>query len=147
MAKGDVYHPDYNKLYPKVAISPEVRKFLKHSDRKMEYMEIDLKRGTFRQNGAYFTQAKEVSLDSVVEEDEPVFVSTDTSPEERLIANEEIDRLHRALEKLLPEERDLIRELYFKCTPETLLAQRLGITQQAISKRLMKIVRKLRQML
>lgn len=147
MAKGDVYHPDYNKLYPEATISPEVRKFLKRSDRKMEYMEIDLKRGTFCQDGAYFTQAKEVSLESIVEEDEPVFTSAEFSPEERLISNEEIERLHRALEKLLPEERDLIRELYFKRIPETLLAQRLGITQQAVSKRLMKIYRKLRRML
>ena len=146
MAKGDAYHPDYNKLYPKVTITLEVQKFLKRSDRKMEYMEIDLKRGTFRQDGTYFTQAKEVSLD-IIEEDAPVFISAGASPEERLIANEEIDRLHRALDRLLPEERDLIRELYFKHTPETLLAQRLGITQQAVSKRLMKIYRKLRKML
>ena len=46
MAKRDKSHPDYTKLYPGAEIAPEVAQLLKRSDRKMEYMEVDLKRGS-----------------------------------------------------------------------------------------------------
>ena len=43
MAKYDKYYPDYNKLYPEVDIAPEIMDTLRKSDRKMKYMEYDIK--------------------------------------------------------------------------------------------------------
>ena len=37
------YRPDYGKLYPGVELNEAVLDVLKKSDRKMEYMEYDLK--------------------------------------------------------------------------------------------------------
>ena len=43
MAKHDKYHPDYSKLYPGIESRPEILAVLKQSDRKMKYIEVDLK--------------------------------------------------------------------------------------------------------
>lgn len=43
MSKKDKYLIDYKKLYPGVDIPPEVLDVLKKSDRKMMYVELDLK--------------------------------------------------------------------------------------------------------
>ena len=43
MSKKDKYLIDYKKLYPGVDIPPEVLDVLKNSDRKMMYVELDLK--------------------------------------------------------------------------------------------------------
>ena len=68
MSKKDKYLIDYKKLYPGVDIPPEVLDVLKKSDRKMMYVELDLKsehylikegRETFM--GKYGLTATEVS--------------------------------------------------------------------------------------
>ena len=55
MSKKDKYLIDYKKLYPGVDIPPEVLDVLKKSDRKMMYVELDLKSehlpSGFRQKG------------------------------------------------------------------------------------------------
>lgn len=47
MAKNDQYHPDYKKLYPEIELRPEILTVLKRSDRKMEYIDVDLKTERF----------------------------------------------------------------------------------------------------
>ena len=51
MSSRDKYHPNYKELYPGIQNRPEILDTLKKSDRKMEYMEVDLKRGTFIYDG------------------------------------------------------------------------------------------------
>ena len=43
MPKIKKYYPDYGALYPDTPIHPDVLKVLRESDRKMKYMEYDLK--------------------------------------------------------------------------------------------------------
>jgi|GEM_PF-4684472 len=95
MAKRDKYHPDYKKLYPGEEITPEVLESLKRSDRKMEYMEVDLKQGSFRQHAAEFAYSREISLDQLRDEEEIDFLSPSLSPEEIAVHIDEIDRLYR----------------------------------------------------
>ena len=47
MPKYDRYHPDYGRLYPEIQARPDVLSVLKKSDRKMEYMEVDIKQERF----------------------------------------------------------------------------------------------------
>ena len=47
MPKYDKYHPDYGSLYPEIQARPDVLSVLKKSDRKMEYMEVDIKQERF----------------------------------------------------------------------------------------------------
>jgi len=59
MAKRDKYHSDYKKLYPGVEITPEIEKHLKRSDRKIRYMEVEIKHGVYRQGSAAFVPTRE----------------------------------------------------------------------------------------
>ena len=149
MAKRDKYHPDYKKLYPGEEITPEVLELLKRSDRKMKYMEVELKQGTFRQNmetkTAKFIPSREDSLERMMDEDKEEFPSTTPSLEDEAVHSDELDRLRKALETLEPEEYELIHALYYEEISEERLAQQAGITQQGISKRLKKIYRKIKK--
>ena len=73
MSSRDKYHPNYKELYPGIQNRPEILDTLKKSDRKMEYMEVDLKRGTFIYDGekqiAKFIPSREDSYDQMISED------------------------------------------------------------------------------
>ena len=56
----------------------------------------------------------------------------------------EVDKLHTALSLLAPEERALIQALFFDERKESELAMELGISQPAVYKRKMKILKKLK---
>ena len=59
----------------------------------------------------------------------------------------EVDRLHTALSLLAPEERALIQALFFDERKESELAMELGISQPAVYKRKMKVLKKLKLLL
>ena len=147
MAKRDKYHPDYRKLYPGVKISPEVMKTLKQSDRKMEYMEVDLKQGPFQRETAEFARCREDSLERLIDEEGMEFVSSGLSPEETAIRNDEKSRLRRALLMLEAEEFALIWALYFVGLSEAEYAKHMGVSQKTISNRWVKIAKKLKNQL
>lgn len=58
-----------------------------------------------------------------------------------------LEKLHKVLPLLTEEERLLIQRFYYEEIPETKLAGMYGVTQQAISKRLIKIEGKLKKLL
>ena len=148
MAKGDRYHPDYRKIYADVKISPEVLKALKQSDRKMEYMEVDLKQGRNRRyKGTGFkknNRGKEISLDMFFDDNMVEFASQELTPEDIIICCDEIRRLRKALALLKPEEYSLIQAIYYKGISEKALGKEKGISQQGISKQRIRILKKLR---
>lgn len=49
---NDPYRVDYLKIYPCLKERPDVLEVLKKSDRKMKYMEVDLKSEQRRKNAA-----------------------------------------------------------------------------------------------
>ncbi len=151
MAKRDRYNPDYEKIYPGVELTPEVSKVLKQSDRKMKYMEVDIKRGVFRHDPdakkAEFTPTREDSLDRLLDEEKLDFLSADPSPEEAVVHNDELDRLCRALKMLKPEEYALIHAVFFEEITEKTLANQVGITQQGISWKLQRILARIKKLM
>lgn len=74
MSKRDKYAPDYSKLYPGVEISPEVRRVLTGSDRKMKYCEFDLKTEQVRKcretGKRKIYPAREDSLDRLIDDND-----------------------------------------------------------------------------
>lgn len=68
-----------------------------------------------------------------------------TDIEDELILQEDIRHLYEVLDSLEGEARLLIDELYFRGVTESELAKRLGISQQAVSKRKRKILKQLRE--
>jgi len=55
------------------------------------------------------------------------------------------EKLHAAIGELSPEEQKIIYEIFFERKSETELAETLGITQQAVSKRKKKVLAKLKE--
>ena len=56
----------------------------------------------------------------------------------------EVDKLHTALAMLTPEEQTLIQALFFEERSESQMAVELGISQPAVYKRKVKILKKLK---
>lgn len=143
MAKGDKYHPNYQKLYPGVELTPEVMEILKQSDRKQEYMEVDLKSETFLQDQnariARFIPSREDSYDRLCDEEMIGFPSSEVLPEDEAIHNDELERLRKARAILQPDEQALLKALFDDGLSEREYAKQLGISQKAVNKRWHKV--------
>lgn len=59
----------------------------------------------------------------------------------------EVTRLHAAISKLSTRQQTLIRELFFHRKTQATIADRLGISQQAVSDQLSTIIKKLKKLL
>lgn len=57
------------------------------------------------------------------------------------------DSLHKALNKLLPQQKELIEEIFIKEKPIVKVAEEHGVTEAAIRNRLKKIYKKLKAFL
>lgn len=151
MANRDQYNPDYEKLYPGAKITPEVAKALQQSDRKMKYMEVEIKHGVFRQDldakTAQFTLAREDSLERLFYDESMEFVSHAPTPEEIVIHNDAVERLRKALALLSSDERALVKALFEDCLSERQYAKKLGLSQKAVNKRWHKIKEKLKKLM
>ena len=151
MSKRDKYAPDYRKLYPGVTITPVVMRALDQSDRKMQYFELDLKterkRINQRTKAVTVSPAREDSLDRLTENNEHQYLLEGASPEETLIERDELERLRLALKRLEPEERKLVKALFFEEKTEQQYAESLDVTQQAVSYRIKAICRKLKKIM
>ena len=117
-------------------------------DRKMRYFENDLKTERFvlgkEGQVVQIIPSREDSLDRLVDENTQQFSDKQESVESVVLHKLEVDRLHTALSLLAPEERALIQALFFDERKESELAMELGISQPAVYKRKMKILKKLK---
>lgn len=151
MKTRDKYHPDYKKLYPGERITPEVLSALKQSDRKMEYMEVDLKREGFRQDleamTTEFIPSREDSYERLQDDENAKFLLDEPTPEDKAIHRDELMQLYAALEQLEPDELLLIKALYFDGLSERELGKTLGIPQRTLHDRKVRIQRKLRKLM
>ena len=117
-------------------------------DRKIRYFENDLKTERFvlgkEGQVVQIIPSREDSLDRLVDENARQFSDEQESVESVVLLKLEVDRLHTALSLLTPEERALIQALFFDERKESELAVELGISQPAVYKRKMKILKKLK---
>jgi len=149
MPRNKKYHPDYSRLYPDAEISPEVMVTLKKSDRKMEYMEWELKHSRVRKNTAgeitSVMSAREESLERMQEAGK--FPGTVPSPEEPFFQAEEERELYRCLALLNDDEQALIHALFVDRLTEQEYAAVIGRTQQSVNERKQRILGKLKKLL
>lgn len=75
------------------------------------------------------------------------FASSDLTPEQALIKNEDYRRLHNALSKLPNEQRELIIRVYFKNEKQADIAREQGVTRKAINNHLERIYAQLKKFL
>ena len=73
------YNPDYESFYSGIEITPDVLHVLRTSDRKMRYMEHQLKTERFvedqEQRVAKFLPSRETSLDEMIEKEHRQFAA------------------------------------------------------------------------
>ena len=114
---NDPYRVDYLKIYPCLKERPDVLEVLKKSDRKMKYMEVDLKSEQRRknaENGAEsYVPSKEDSLERLVYSAKCQFADDAEGVEDAVIRIDDLCRLRAALDRLSEEERFLIYALFF----------------------------------
>ena len=136
MPRHSAYNPDYESLYPGIEITTDVLHVLRTSDRKMRYMEHQLKTDRFVENQeqkvAKFLPSRETSLDAIIENEYRQFAAEQPSSEEELLHRELICRLHSAMELLEQPERELILAIYFEGLTERQLARRAGLHHMTI---------------
>jgi RNA polymerase sigma factor (sigma-70 family) len=140
------FRPDYAALYPGVEISDEVMAVLKQSDRKMEYMERDLKRDRVVKtpDGKIIRlPEREDSLDRLTDADWE-FPDEAPSPEEVILASAEIEELRRCLSLLNEDERELIEAIFYGGVTEREYGARIGLSQKNVNKRKRQILGKIK---
>ena len=151
MPKYDRYHPYYGRLYPEIQARPDVLSVLKKSDRKMEYMEVDIKQERFSYDPegkvADLLPSREDSYDRLIEEEHHQFALDEPSPENMLLQEEELHLLRAALLLLTAEEKELIDALFYQEMSEREYAQQIGLSQKGVNKRRHKILSKLRKIM
>jgi len=151
MAKFDQYHPNYEKLYPGISSRPDILAELKKSDRKMEYIEVDLKTDRVRRSKktetAVVLPSRERSYEQMREEQQRQFAVDESTPEERLIRAEMVQRLREAMLELSQDDASVIQALFYEGLTERQLAQRTGIPQRTVHDRKVKILVKLHKLL
>ena len=151
MSKRYKYAPNYHKLYPSVTITPAVMQVLDQSDQKMQYFELDLKTERKRENkqtkAVTMTPAREDSLERLEENHEQQYLLDSVTPEQAIIERDELEQLHLAIHLLEPEERELVKAMFFEDQTERQYAERLGISQKAVNKRWHKVRRKIKKVM
>lgn len=127
---NDPYRVDYLKIYPCLKERPDVLEVLKKSDRKMKYMEVDLKSEQRRknaENGAEsYVPSKEDSLERLVYSAKCQFADDAEGVEDAVIKKDDLCRLRAALDQLSEEERALIHALFFDECSERELEEMMG---------------------
>ncbi len=130
-----------------VEVSDEIYKMLKKSDRRIRYVEEDLKQTRYIVNKKKGTTkeipAREDSLDRLTALGFDFTDSTADFDEAVLIKI----MLDQALEKLSDEERYLITQLFYFGRTERNLADELGVYRNAVHSQKVKILKKLKKML
>ena len=147
MPRYHSYYPDYRKLYPGVEIPPQVLRVVRASDRKMRYMEHQLKTDGFVEDQenriAKFIPSREDSLERLISEEKRQFPSG-TDLEGELIVREE---LRCALDKLRKEYRQVLFYRYWEQMTQAEVAELLSMTQQGVSYREEKALKALKKLL
>lgn len=75
------------------------------------------------------------------------FADTAADPFAAAVFREDEERLKQAISKLLPEQRELLRQVYFEYIPQTEIAAKQGVTKKAINNRLSRILQRLQKFL
>lgn len=139
---------NYREQYPEA--SEKVIAVLKHSDRKMEYFEYDLKAERSRKSKTgdevTYTPSREDSLDRLLELDMQ-FRAEQEDVDEVVVKKMMLDKLRRCLDALSKAEMELITALFFDELTERQYSEKTGIPQKTVNDRRHRILAKLKKLL
>ena len=103
-----------------------------------------LKRLDRKNKLSYFSEFDTEEKDRTIEER---FADKSIDIEKLVAVKMQIAALHEALNKLNPEEREIIQALFFEEIPQRDLAKKLNISQGAVFRRKEKTLKKLKEFL
>jgi RNA polymerase sigma factor (sigma-70 family) len=128
-----------------VEVSDEVYKILRKWDRRIKYVEHDLKETRYiidqKKETVKEIPSREDSLDRLTDLG---FDFENRTADFRETVSDKI-MLEQALEKLSDEERYLITQLFYLGRSERDLAEELGVSQYTVNRNKHKILKKLRE--
>ena len=137
MKKPAKFQIDYAAVYPGVEISDEVLSVLKRSDRKMKYMEYDLKKGRpiKDENGTTITYlpGREDSIERLLESGHQ-FVDESADPAVIFEKKSEAELVWHCLNLLDEEERSLLKAVYFEGATERKYAEISGMSKTTVNR-------------
>ena len=85
---------------------------------------------------------KHSSIDSLIEQGKEFAATTDVSDVAE--KNEEMTLIYSAMENLLPQQKELLRKVFFEDKSNVQVAAELGTTRQALNSRLNKVYEKMK---
>ena len=134
-----------------VDVTDEIYTAYLKGQRKMSYFEKDLKseRVLKDKNGDIkkIIPSREDSLDRLLSDNKRQFSDDSESVESIIQTNDEIDKLHNALNQLSADEWAIIKMLFYDEMSERDTAKVLGISQVAVNKRKHRILKKLKKII
>lgn len=134
-----------------VDVTDEIYTTYLKGQRKMSYFEKDLKseRVIKDKNGDIkkIIPSREDSLDRLLSDNKRQFSDDSESVESIIQTNDEIDKLHNALNQLSADEWAIIKMLFYDEMSERDTAKVLGISQVAVNKRKHRILKKLKKII
>ena len=134
-----------------VEVTDEVYAAYTKGDRKMRYFENDLKTERFllTKDGRLeqIIPSREDSLDRLMEDNAQQFSDGQESVEDVVLRQMMVDKLHIAICQLTEKEQDLVHALYFDGKTEREYAEQLGVYRNAVHKKKMRILEKLKKIL
>lgn len=134
-----------------VEVTDAVYEAYMKGDRKMRYFENDLKTERFLlDEGGQIKQiipSREDSLDRLMENNAEQFPDRHESVEELVFRKISVEELNRALEQLDESELALIMALFFDGKTEREYAKELGVYHNAVHKRKIRILEKMKKLL
>ncbi len=138
--------PNYKEIYP--GISDEVLDVLVKSDRKMRYLEKDIKCNRYVMEGEkeIVLPARECSLDEAVKAGKD-FACEKTDVAYTALKNVTHEKLRHCLSLLDEQEREIIDAIFFKGLSERKLAQQWEIPQKTLNNRKRVLLAKLKKIL
>lgn len=93
-------------------------------------------------NSHHTETRRQIAFDALDPEGKHLSDGTDFT--EEMICSADMKLLHHAMKHLLPEQRDLLRKVFFENKSQTEIARAEGITEDAVRKRLARIYERLR---
>ena len=134
-----------------VDVTDEIYTAYLKGERKMSYFEKDLKseRVLKDKNGDIkeIIPSREDSLDRLLSDNKRQFSDDSESVESIIQTNDEIDKLHNALNQLSADEWAIIKMFFYDEMSERDTAKVLGISQVAVNKRKHRILKKLKKII
>ena len=120
----EVSHIEYKRFYKTV----ERRKYLKKESKRVEEVSLDA-----------LDTAEMIGKDIVIDPSPPL--------DEFVLDKLLLEKLNSGFETLDSQNQRLLKAIYYDGKTESKIAEDLGISQQAVSKRHMKILRQLRKIM